>query len=252
MLNGLAKAARLVRRRLLRRRSAISKVAKLFDQKPAVVVQVGSNDGCQGDPIAELIRHNARWYVMFIEPLPHIFRRLRSNYPNYPKYRFENIAIANKKESRRLYFVSDEIKRIRNDIPFWYDQLGSFDKNHILKHQRRLELSEAQLERFIASEEVRCEPLPEVLERNWITKVDLLHIDTEGYDYEVIKQVDFEASPPRAILYEHSHLSNEDRRATKKLLSKAGYRLRSDDRDTLAVKRSGALAAIAKLRRLAA
>ena len=32
-----------------------------------------------------------------------------------------------------------------------------------------------------------------MLERNWITKVDLLHIDTEGYDYEVIKQVDFEA-----------------------------------------------------------
>ncbi len=252
MLNRLAKAARLARRRLLKRQPALSTVAKLFDQKPAVVVQVGSNDGKQGDPIAELTRRNPKWYVMFIEPLPHVFRRLRANYPNSPKYRFENIAIANQNERRRLYFVSDEIKSIRKDIPFWYDQLGSFDKNHILKHGRALKLRESQLENFISSQEVRCEPLPEVLERNWITKVDLLHIDTEGYDYEILKQIDLESSPPKAILYEHSHLSNEDRMAAKKLLSGAGYQLRSDDRDTLAVKRKGVSTTIARLWHLAA
>jgi FkbM family methyltransferase len=252
MIDWLAKAARLVRRRLLKRRPASSKVARLFDQKAAVVVQVGSNDGCQGDPIAELTRHNPKWYVMFIEPLPHIFRRLRANYPSSPKYRFENIAIADKKGHRRLYFISDEIKTVTKNIPFWYDQLGSFDKSHILKHQRPLELSQVQLESFIASESVCCEPLREVLERNWITTVDLLHIDAEGYDYEIIKQVDFDASPPKAILYEHTHLSSDDKRAAKRLLSSAGYRLRSDDRDTLAIRRSGVSAAIARLRRLAA
>jgi len=245
VLSRLKDVARRVRR--LTRRSTAFKIAKLFDRKPVVVVQVGSNDGCQGDPIAELLRNNSKWNVIFIEPLPHIFRRLRANYPGSPKYRFENIAIAEKKERRRLYFVSDEIKKIRSDIPFWYDQLGSFDKGHILKHSMLLGLSRTQLEAFIASEEVPCEPLTEVLERNRITKVDLLHIDTEGYDYEVLKQVDLKTSPPKAILYEHKHLSNEDKKAAKKLLSGAGYRLQSDDVDTLAIMHSRISATIAKL-----
>jgi hypothetical protein len=56
-------------------------LAQMFGGKPAVVVQVGSNDGLQGDPIAALIRENPAWRVLFIEPLPHIFRRLLANYP---------------------------------------------------------------------------------------------------------------------------------------------------------------------------
>src|SRR5262249_12638213 len=36
-------------------------LAKMFGGKPAVIVQAGSNDSCQGDPIAELIRENPAW-----------------------------------------------------------------------------------------------------------------------------------------------------------------------------------------------
>ena len=183
-----------------------------------MVVQVGSNDGLQGDPISALIRTNENWQVLFIEPLPHIFRRLKENYPMSPNYRFENVAISEKKETRPLYYVSDEIKKTKMDVPYWYDQLGSFDKNHVLKHGR-------EFEAFITSEDVRCEPLRDILARNRIGKIDLLHIDTEGFDYEVLKQVDLQTMPPRAILFEHKHLSTKDYSAARNLLSRAGYRV---------------------------
>jgi len=101
---------------------------------------------------------------------------------------------------RLLYYVSDEITKTSEHVPFWYDQLGPFDKTHILSHGK-------EFEPFIACEAVHCEPLRDILARNRIRKIDLLHIDTEGYDYEVLKQVDLE-SPPRVILYEHKHLSS--------------------------------------------
>jgi FkbM family methyltransferase len=231
MLRDLTNVARRIKRYLIPPPvSTASTLAKLFDRRSTVVVQVGSNDGVQGDPITALIRTNPDWQVLFIEPLPHIFRRLLANYPHSQNYRFENVAISGKTQRRLLYYVSDEIKKTREGVPYWYDQLGSFDKKHILKHGK-------EFESFIASESVRCEPLRDILARNGIRKIDLLHIDTEGYDYEVLKQVDLETSPPRAILYEHKHLSTEDQSAARSLLSRVGYRVRPEGGDTLAIVR---------------
>jgi FkbM family methyltransferase len=205
-----------------------SDLVSLVDQKPAVVVQVGSNDGLHGDPIAGLIRSNPQWQVLFIEPLPHVFQRLLANYCQSPNYRFENVAVSDKKEVRRLYYVSDEIKKTREDVPYWYDQLGSFYRDHVLKHG---------FEDFIVSELIPCEPLRDILVRNCVTKIDLLHIDTEGYDYEVLKQVDLRFNAPRVILYEHAHLSIENRLAAKRMLLRAGYRVNfvHDTYDAIAI-----------------
>jgi FkbM family methyltransferase len=204
-------------------------LAQMFGEKPAVVVQVGSNDGLQGDPIADLIRRNPAWRVLFIEPLRHVFRRLVANYPKLPNYSFENVAISRERGIRRMYYVSDEIKKIRPDVPFWYDQLGSFDRNHILKHG-------CDFAPFITSEEVPCEPLADTLARNGITRIDLLHIDTEGYDFEVIKQLDLTQRAPSSILFEHKHLSQAEKIAVDRLLRHAGYRIQSFSADTLALK----------------
>jgi hypothetical protein len=43
------------------------------------------------------------------------------------------------------------------ELPFWYDQLGSFEKRHILRHL------DGALEPYIVSEAVLCVPLADVL-----------------------------------------------------------------------------------------
>ena len=40
--------------------------------------------------------------------------------------------------------------------------------------------------------------------------IDLLQIDTEGFDYEVLKMFDFNTYRPVIIQYEHFHLSMEE------------------------------------------
>lgn len=192
-------------------------------------MQVGANDGLQGDPLTALIRQNPNWRVLFIEPLPHIFRRLLVNYPSLPNYSFENIAISSERGLRRMYYVSDEIKKVRPDVPFWYDQLGSFDVNHILEYEPY------DFAPFVSSAEVRCEPLTDTLVRNGINYIDILQIDAEGYDFEVIKQLDLRERAPRSILYEHKHLRDEDKVAAEKLLRQTGYRIQHFFADTLAL-----------------
>jgi len=65
-------------------------------------------------------------------------------------------------------------------------------------------------------------------------KIDLLHIDTEGFDYEIIKSIDFTKIKPKIILYEHNHLSNEDKKECMEFLKSKKYSILIKIFDTLA------------------
>lgn len=195
-------------------------------------VQVGSNDGAQGDPIHRFARDDARWAGIFIEPVGYLFERLRANYAGDKRFVFENVAIAAERGSARFYSVSERAKAALGDrLPYWYDQLGSFDRNHIVKHLDGL------LEPYIKELELPCLPLQEVLDRNHAAHIDLLHIDTEGYDWQVLRQFDLARYRPRVVLYEHRHLPPADRSAARERLRQHGYRLSNDASDTLAIRR---------------
>ncbi|MES2884643.1 MAG: FkbM family methyltransferase [Pseudomonadota bacterium] len=197
-------------------------------------VQVGSNDGgAQNDPLHQLIVRNPDWRGIFIEPVPFLFERLRANYAGNTRFAFENVAIAASAGLAPFYYVSEQAKQALGErLPYWYDQLGSFDRNHIVKHLEGL------LEPFIVEVQLPCLPITAVLERNGASHVDLLHIDTEGYDYEVLKQFDFPRYKPRVVLYEHKHLGSEHLLAARELLVKQGYSLHARTADTLALRLS--------------
>ncbi len=50
---------------------------------------------------------------------------------------------------------------------------------------------------------VRCAPLSEILREHAIGPIDLLTIDAEGYDFEVLKTVDWDVNRPGVVLTEH-------------------------------------------------
>jgi hypothetical protein len=62
----------------------------------------------------------------------------------------------------------------------------------------------------------------------------VLVIDTEGFDYQIIRQVDFKRIHPDIIVYEHKHLSRQDALACRQLLQKQGYALEKHLGNTLA------------------
>ncbi|HEU4768219.1 MAG TPA: FkbM family methyltransferase [Pyrinomonadaceae bacterium] len=193
-------------------------------------VQVGSNDGVQGDPIHDLIVSREGWRGIFIEPIDFLFQRLRKNYGEAERFIFENVAIGTEKGSKKFYYVSEKAAEL--GLPYWHDQLGSFDKAHITRA-----LGD-EVSPYIVEEDVECLPLQDVLDRNRVDAIDLLHIDTEGFDYKVLSQVDLKRYKPSVILFEHHLLSDDEFGKARKLLRDNRYRLIQYGNDILAIRRS--------------
>jgi hypothetical protein len=76
--------------------------------------------------------------------------------------------------------------------------------------------------------------LQALLDRNGVKTVDLLNIDTEGFDYNVLSQVDFDRYKPLVILYEHKHLPVDEKNRAYELLTGRGYTCVEYGGDTLA------------------
>ena len=179
----------------------------LRGSKNLFIVQIGSCDGITGDPIFNLLQRNSSWKALLIEPVPHLFERLRINYRNRNNVQFDNVAIGDKTGTGTFYYVDPAAKQQIPDLPCWVDQLGSFERSHITRH-----LGDA-LEPFIVSTEIAILPLAAVLDRDHVTTIDVLHIDTEGYDWIILRQLDLNKFQPKVILFEHKHLKESDRLA---------------------------------------
>jgi FkbM family methyltransferase len=174
-------------------------INKFLNDEKLNIVQVGSNDGIMGDPIYNLIQKNKSWNVLFIEPVPYLFEKLKNNYTSESRFSFENVAI-NDGSSQIFYSVKEEAKLQIRNLPYWYDQLGSFNRDNIVKQLNGI------LEPYIEETLLDGMTLKDVLEKNRINSMSLFHIDTEGYDWKILSQLNLKKYCPTIILYEYKHL----------------------------------------------
>ena len=170
------------------------------------VVQIGSNDGSTGDPICALLARKPSWKALLVEPVPSLFERLKVNYAGNKNVQFDNVAVAETAGKNDFYYLDAGARQHLPELPFWFDQLGSFDREHIIRHLG------TKVEPFIVSTEIPTLPLAAVLERNQVNKIDLLHIDTEGYEWKILRQLDQNKFHPKVILFEHKHLTKAAKR----------------------------------------
>jgi FkbM family methyltransferase len=194
-----------------------------------IFVKVGANDGVTADPCSDIFLADSRWKGLLVEPVPYLFDRLKKAFGYSSRFILEKIAIGAKTGKETFYYVQKEAAESLPNLPPWYDQLGSFDKNHILKHL------EGVLEPFIVECLVEVCPLSHVLQRNGINYVTLLHVDCEGHDYEVLKTLDFEAVTPSIIYIEHMHLPPEQKQEMFDLLCSRDYSVQDCGNDYFAV-----------------
>ncbi len=183
----------------------------------ASVVQIGSNDGGQEDPVSLLLVRHPGWQAVLVEPVPYLFERLRKRYEGRPGCRLLNVAVNDGSEAD-FFWVGPQARQTHPDFPEWVEQLGSFNRSHILSHL------DGSLEPYIESVRIRGVRLMELFEQCGLREIDLLHTDCEGCDWDAVSQLDFEAVLPRAILFEHKHLAACDREAACAFL-RPHYRL---------------------------
>jgi FkbM family methyltransferase len=210
-----------------------------------VFVKIGASDGITDDPCSDFLLANTSWRGLLIEPVPYCFDRLRANFQDSGRFCLEQVAIGAPTGECAFYYV--DAKAIQNipSLPVWFDQLGSFNRNHIMKHL------DGVLDPFIIECKVQVCPLSDVLMRNEIQDVHLLHIDTEGHDYEVLKTLDFTKHAPLSIFVEHKHLPDVEKTELRKLLQEHGYSVGDCGEDYFAVneKANRRLQGTARMRR---
>jgi FkbM family methyltransferase len=183
---------------------------------------IGANDGKSMDPIYEFLS-NSDVSGLVVEPLPDIFERLKDNYQHIDKIKCVNRAVHSSRKKMTIYRVDPALK----DIPEWMHGIGSFDPMHYKKSGTPKE--------YILEEEVNCSTFMDLLSEYDITKIDLLKIDVEGYDYEVLKMIDFKKIKPEIIRYEHGSLSKTDKTSAERLLTINGYSILVEGNDTSAM-----------------
>jgi FkbM family methyltransferase len=196
-----------------------------------IFVKIGANDGITSDPCSDILLGDSNWKGVLIEPVPYCFDRLKEHFGDARRFHLERVAIGREAGQTDFYYVDAKAKNELPDLPEWFDQLGSFDRNHIVKHL------DGVLEPFIVQTRVQVSPLSAVLERNRVKNVHLLHVDTEGYDFEIVKSIDFERHAPLSIYAEHKHLRSDEKSEMADFLCDRGYSVRDCGTDYFAVLR---------------
>ncbi|MCE9630711.1 MAG: FkbM family methyltransferase [Planctomycetia bacterium] len=191
-------------------------------------VKVGAHDGIKNDPCSDILLADPAWKGMLIEPVPGCFAKLQANFPDASRFTLEQVAVGPGASPATFYYVAADARESLPQLPDYFDQLGSFDRNHILKH------CDGVLEPFIRKMEVEVLPLSALLQRRGVQVCHLLTIDTEGYDDKVLRTLDFTAVKPLVIFIEHDHLAPAEKRGLARLLRRHGYVVRDCGRDYFA------------------
>ncbi len=213
---GLFGAARKKEANLRMFRECLFELPRRVDNP--VFVKVGANDGITHDPCSDLLLNDPAWRGLFIEPVPYLFERLRKNLGGADRFIFDRSAIG-PAGTACLYYIDPAAKEAFPDLPAWFDQVGSFDSSHIHRHFGH------RLDHYLRKQNLEVVPLNAVLKKHGLEDLHLLHIDTEGYDYQVLSTLDFAVARPQIIFIEHKHLARGDRIALLKLLKDADYRV---------------------------
>ena len=207
---------------------AIFAFARLYPE--ATFVQVGAHDGTQLDPLQDEILARS-WRGVMVEPVPYVFERLHANYATNDRLILENVAIADFDGEQEFHHLRQAAGE-SDDVWKWYDALGSFRRDVVLSHRELI----PDIEDRIVTTVVPCLTFDSLCEKHGITHIDVIQTDTEGYDYEVLRNIDLGRYEPHLVMFENLHLDPETKAAALALLDTHGYEHISDGMDTLGVR----------------
>lgn len=216
--------ARVARR--LRGPRVMRRFARLFPE--AFFIQVGANDGVQLDPLHEWVL-SCQWRGIMIEPVPYVFENLKANYAHLQsRIALKNVAIAPSRGEMPFWHLRKAECQGSNH---WYDALGSFRKEVVLWHERYI----PDIRERLVCSQVKTDTFSAVCEQEHVQHVDLIQMDTEGFDFEVIKLIDFERYRPRLLIYENRHFDEQTKQECEQWLRSRGYLLLREVLDTWCV-----------------
>ena len=195
------------------------------DKDQFFFIQVGAYDGIECDPVYKYIIKYS-WSGIMLEPQPNAFEKLSRLHEGRPNLKLVNAALSRKREKSTFYILEGKA------LPSWAQGMASFDRQNILKHQSVI----PDIENHLKETEIECITFKDLFSRFDVTHVDLLQIDTEGFDAEVIYMFPFENIKPSIIHFESKHLLKPELEKLLAYLISLDYSVAYDgEEDMLAV-----------------
>ncbi len=159
-----------------------------YHHKDFFFLQIGANDGKSFDPIYDVVI-KLKLSGIAIEPVKEYYKELVKNYKN------TNVVTVNK----AIYEKNGEITIYRvkndNDLPKWSQGIASLNP----EHHKKSNIDES----YIIEEIVDAITFEDLFDSYNIKRIDLLQMDTEGYDYTLLKLFPFDKFQPSIIHFEH-------------------------------------------------
>ena len=198
--------------------------------KSLTFLQIGANDGVMNDPIYKFNMDNKLVVSGFVlEPLTDIYERLVENYQACPNVKPFNLAIHATESEMVLHRVKPD--RVA-EVSYFARGIASFDETH---WEKTTLVPNAD---YLEKVKVKCVSFPDFIKSNAIGKLDLLLLDTEGYDFQILMSIDFAYIKPKMIRFEHGVrnqvMSSENFTAVCSYLNSFGYQIIAESYDATA------------------
>ena len=168
-------------------------IDRMKTSKEIIFVQIGGNDGISTDPLHPLIkRFPGRFRGLVVEPLKDKFELLKRAYADVESVVPVNVAVHNTEKEMLIHRVRPDLEK---RLPAWARGIGSFNPEYYKLSQ--LDSS------YMITEKVLCTTFDDLLTTHKIANIELLITDTEGYDFEILRNIDFAKHRPTYVHFEH-------------------------------------------------
>ena len=175
--------------------------------------------------------------ILLVEPVPHNISAIKENLKEFKNIHLEPVAVASVRETKDFFFVkATSINKLKKH---WASGIGSFNKNHLLNHRtKRFLIEEDDIDKIL----IKTVKFEDLIEKYSITEIDKILIDIEGYEYEILRDMDLKKVRINSILFEYKHFDGYQKTGEKleeilKKFEENNYKTsKVDEENILAVK----------------
>jgi FkbM family methyltransferase len=156
-----------------------------------VIVQIGAHDGILGEEygLQEFLEDTGKFRLILVEPLAKYFDNLVNVYGKY---------------NDLVDYCNYAITDVDGEIGMVEQGCMSFISPH-------------------GPVKIRSKTWDSFIEEMKINKIDLLILDCEGYEFQILKKINFAKIKPQVIRYEYAHIANKEE--CDSYLTQQGYRI---------------------------
>lgn len=212
-----------------------------YKEGKVTIFQVGANDGLTKDPMHKFIKRD-QWGGILLEPQKYVFDTFLTRiYKNNPQVIPLNVALGEADGEVTMYKIAFCNHRWAHGLTGFNRKVleSEFESGYVFREAARHNVEvPADKQNWITEEKVKMLSIPSILKNHPVGPIDLVQIDAEGFDFEVIKMIDFDQLNPDVISFEWKHFGDALFAECESHLAAHGFKIRKLGKDAIAVRQS--------------